>query len=155
MFLPHTFSGFLVFVTVQMRYRQAKLSVTDRTTQVCSRYRELVDCMYVSIAFSLSQVSAVVHTLEENLELLCLTGVEDRLQVCSRPDIDSWQEPCMESELTGVFHVLQPDVRPTLELLRNAGIKVRIEWPRPEQIHAHTCCNAFHVPKGPCLGIRG
>ena len=28
-----------------------------------------------------AQVSAVVQSLEENLELLCVTGVEDQLQV--------------------------------------------------------------------------
>ena len=44
---------------VQARYRQAKLSVADRA----------------------DQVAAVVTSLEEDLELLCLTGVEDRLQV--------------------------------------------------------------------------
>ena len=43
-------------------------------------------------------MAAVVESLERELELLCLTGVEDQLQA---------------------------DVRPTLELLRNAGIKVR------------------------------
>ena len=43
------------------------------------------------------KVSAVVESLERDLELLCLTGVEDKLQ---------------------------ENVRPTLELLRNAGIKV-------------------------------
>jgi len=59
----------------EARYKQAKLRVTDRATQV----------------------SAVVQSLEENLELLCVTGVEDQLQ---------------------------HDVRPTLELLRNAGIRV-------------------------------
>ena len=45
--------------TLQTRYKQAKLSVTDRA----------------------SQVAAVVGGLEENLELLCITGVEDQLQV--------------------------------------------------------------------------
>lgn len=40
----------------------------------------------------------MVESLEREMELLCLTGVEDQLQA---------------------------DVRPTLELLRNAGIKVR------------------------------
>ncbi len=45
--------------TPQTRYKQAKLSVTDRA----------------------SQVAAVVGGLEENLELLCITGVEDQLQV--------------------------------------------------------------------------
>lgn len=44
-----------------------------------------------------TQVLAVQESLEYDMELLCLTGVEDKLQV---------------------------DVRPTLELLRNAGIRV-------------------------------
>ena len=39
----------------------------------------------------------MVESLEREMELLCLTGVEDQLQA---------------------------DVRPTLEMLRNAGIKV-------------------------------
>ena len=43
------------------------------------------------------QVLAVQESLEYDMELLCLTGVEDKLQV---------------------------DVRPTLELLRNAAIRV-------------------------------
>lgn len=43
------------------------------------------------------RMSMVVESLEKDLELLCLTGVEDKLQ---------------------------ENVRPTLELLRNAGIKV-------------------------------
>lgn len=62
----------------QNRYNQAKLSIHDRTLKV----------------------AAVVESLEREMELLCLTGVEDQLQA---------------------------DVRPTLELLRNAGIKVGIE----------------------------
>uniref|UniRef100_A0AAX7W7P7 Phospholipid-transporting ATPase n=1 Tax=Astatotilapia calliptera TaxID=8154 RepID=A0AAX7W7P7_ASTCA len=57
------------------RYNQAKLSIHDRTLKV----------------------AAVVESLEREMELLCLTGVEDQLQA---------------------------DVRPTLELLRNAGIKI-------------------------------
>lgn len=60
---------------MQSRYSQAKLSIHDRTLKV----------------------AAVVESLEREMELLCLTGVEDQLQT---------------------------DVRPTLELLRNAGIKV-------------------------------
>lgn len=60
----------------QSRYNQAKLSIHDRGLKV----------------------AAVVESLEREMELLCLTGVEDQLQA---------------------------DVRPTLELLRNAGIKVR------------------------------
>ncbi|XP_035038693.1 probable phospholipid-transporting ATPase IIB isoform X1 [Hippoglossus stenolepis] len=57
------------------RYNQAKLSIHDRSLKV----------------------AAVVESLEREMELLCLTGVEDQLQA---------------------------DVRPTLELLRNAGIKI-------------------------------
>uniref|UniRef100_A0A0X3PV87 Phospholipid-transporting ATPase n=1 Tax=Schistocephalus solidus TaxID=70667 RepID=A0A0X3PV87_SCHSO len=57
------------------RYHQATMSVADRA----------------------AKVQAVVATLEVDLELLCLTGVEDRLQ---------------------------EGVRPALETLRNAGIKV-------------------------------
>ena len=59
----------------QTRYHQAKMSVQDRA----------------------AKISAVVESLERDMTLLCLTGVEDKLQEC---------------------------VRPTLELLRNAGIKV-------------------------------
>nr|XP_006814167.1 PREDICTED: probable phospholipid-transporting ATPase IIB-like [Saccoglossus kowalevskii] len=58
----------------EMRYNQAKLSIQDRA----------------------AKVAAIADSLEQDLELLCVTGVEDKLQV---------------------------DVRPTLELLRNAGIK--------------------------------
>ncbi|VDK37985.1 unnamed protein product [Taenia asiatica] len=57
------------------RYHQATMSVTDRS----------------------GKVQAAVATLECDLQLLCLTGVEDKLQ---------------------------EGVRPTLETLRNAGIKV-------------------------------
>jgi phospholipid-translocating ATPase len=45
------------------------------------------------------KVATVIESLEMEMELLCLTGVEDQLQA---------------------------DVRPTLETLRNAGIKV--DW---------------------------
>ncbi|XP_052232597.1 probable phospholipid-transporting ATPase IIB [Dreissena polymorpha] len=59
----------------QSRYHQAKMSVQDRNLKV----------------------QAVVESLERDMELLCMTGVEDRLQ---------------------------DNVRPTLEMLRNAGIKI-------------------------------
>uniref|UniRef100_A0A8C7PBQ6 Phospholipid-transporting ATPase n=1 Tax=Oncorhynchus mykiss TaxID=8022 RepID=A0A8C7PBQ6_ONCMY len=59
----------------EARYIQAKLSVHDRSLKVAT----------------------VIESLEMEMELLCLTGVEDQLQA---------------------------DVRPTLEILRNAGIKV-------------------------------
>lgn len=57
------------------RYHQAKMSVHER----------------------MSKVSAVVESLERDMELLCVTGVEDKLH---------------------------DGVRTTLELLRNAGIRV-------------------------------
>ncbi|XP_067928556.1 probable phospholipid-transporting ATPase IIB [Watersipora subatra] len=59
----------------EARHNQAKLSTDDRSRKI----------------------GAVVESLERDLELLCLTGVEDKLQ---------------------------ENVRPTLELLRNAGIKI-------------------------------
>lgn len=59
----------------ETRYNAARLSVTDRIVKV----------------------AAVIESLEREMELLCLTGVEDRLQ---------------------------EGVRTTLELLRNAGIKI-------------------------------
>ncbi|XP_074211409.1 putative phospholipid-transporting ATPase IIB isoform X5 [Camelus bactrianus] len=59
----------------ESRYNQARLSLHDRALKV----------------------AAVVESLEREMELLCLTGVEDQLQA---------------------------GVRPTLEMLRNAGIKI-------------------------------
>ena len=59
------------------------------------------------------------------MELLCLTGVEDQLQVCvgggegERCAINHTHLYC-----TMLCVCTQADVRPTLELLRNAGIKV-------------------------------
>ncbi|XP_021914098.1 probable phospholipid-transporting ATPase IIB isoform X4 [Zootermopsis nevadensis] len=63
------------YMDFETRYNAARMSVSDR-----------VAC-----------VAAVVESLEREMELLCVTGVEDRLQ---------------------------DRVRPTLELLRNAGIKI-------------------------------
>lgn len=51
----------------------------------------------MSVSDRVSRVTAVIESLEREMELLCVTGVEDRLQ---------------------------DRVRPTLEFLRNAGIKV-------------------------------
>lgn len=45
-----------------------------------------------------TKVQGMIESLERDMELLCLTGVEDKLQ---------------------------DGVRPTLEMLKNAGIKVR------------------------------
>ena len=64
-----------VFFYFQNRYHLAKMSVQERG----------------------AKVAAVVESLERDMELLCVTGVEDKLQ---------------------------DGVRPTLELLRNAGMKV-------------------------------
>ncbi|XP_063590480.1 probable phospholipid-transporting ATPase IIB [Penaeus indicus] len=63
------------YTQFEQRYNAAKLSVTERG----------------------SRVAAVIETLECDLELLCLTGVEDKLQ---------------------------NNVKQTLELLRNAGMKI-------------------------------
>ena len=51
----------------------------------------------MSVSERAAKVAAVVESLERDMELLCLTGVEDKLQ---------------------------EGVRPTLELLRNANIRV-------------------------------
>lgn len=51
----------------------------------------------MSVTDRVTRVAQVVESLEREMELLCVTGVEDRLQ---------------------------DNVRPTLELLRNAGIKI-------------------------------
>lgn len=67
----------LVFLFYQARLNSARLAVTGRA----------------------QRVATVVDTLEREMELLCVTGVEDKLQV---------------------------NVRRTLELLGNAGIKVSV-----------------------------
>ncbi|KAK7811553.1 hypothetical protein U0070_011132 [Myodes glareolus] len=84
----------------ESRYSQAKLSIHDRTLKV----------------------AAVVESLEREMELLCLTGVEDQLQA---------------------------DVRPTLEMLRNAGIKVT------NRGEAHLELNAFRRKHDCALVISG
>ncbi|KAJ8949373.1 hypothetical protein NQ314_008233 [Rhamnusium bicolor] len=63
------------YLDFETRYNVARLSTTDRVTRVAQ----------------------VVESLEREMELLCITGVEDKLQ---------------------------DNVRATLELLRNAGIKI-------------------------------
>lgn len=96
-------------VCPQSRYVQARLSVHGRALKV----------------------AAVVESLEREMQLLCLTGVEDRLQA---------------------------DVRPTLEMLRNAGIKV----PTPPGCVCPDVCPPVSlrlwpaVPRRPCwrLSLR-
>lgn len=63
------------YADFEVRYNQARVSIHDRSIKV----------------------AAVMESLQRDMELLCLTGVEDKLQ---------------------------GNVRPTLELLRNAGIKI-------------------------------
>ncbi|XP_044738524.1 probable phospholipid-transporting ATPase IIB isoform X3 [Chrysoperla carnea] len=63
------------YLDFEARYDAARMTVTDRV----------------------ARVAQVVESLEREMELLCVTGVEDKLQ---------------------------DNVRPTLELLRNAGIKI-------------------------------
>uniref|UniRef100_A0A452F1Z7 Phospholipid-transporting ATPase n=1 Tax=Capra hircus TaxID=9925 RepID=A0A452F1Z7_CAPHI len=84
----------------EARYVQAKLSVHDRSLKVAT----------------------VIESLEMEMELLCLTGVEDQLQA---------------------------DVRPTLETLRNAGIKVT------NRGEAHLELNAFRRKHDCALVISG
>lgn len=59
----------------ETKYSAARLSITDR----------------------IQRVATVIESLEREMELLCLTGVEDRLQ---------------------------DQVRPTLEVIRNAGVRI-------------------------------
>ncbi|XP_065168811.1 probable phospholipid-transporting ATPase IIB isoform X2 [Atheta coriaria] len=63
------------YLDFETRYNAARMAITDRV----------------------SRVAQVIESLEREMELLCVTGVEDKLQ---------------------------ENVRPTLELLRNAGIKI-------------------------------
>ena len=73
--MVHSNLTLFILLVFQNRLHQAKMSVQDRN----------------------SKVAGVIESLERDMDLLCLTGVEDKLQ---------------------------ENVRPTLELLRNAGIKV-------------------------------
>ena len=57
----------------------------------------VLDLNFVSFSYRNVQVAAVIESLERDMELLCITGVEDKLQ---------------------------DNVRNTLEQLRNAGIRV-------------------------------
>jgi phospholipid-translocating ATPase len=74
--------------------------VVSKKTLTEEQYRDFetkYNAAKVSLTDRVARVSAVIEALERDLELLCLTGVEDRLQ---------------------------DRVRPTLELLRNAGVKI-------------------------------
>lgn len=71
------------------------LEITNKVHERCFSLR--YNSARMSVSDRVSRVAAVVESLEREMELLCVTGVEDRLQ---------------------------DRVRPTLELLRNAGIKV-------------------------------
>lgn len=64
-----------MYVDFEQRLAKAKLSLKDRN----------------------QKIQSIIETLEKDLELVCLTGVEDKLQ---------------------------QNVRTTLETLRNAGIKI-------------------------------
>uniref|UniRef100_A0A8C4NK30 Phospholipid-transporting ATPase n=1 Tax=Eptatretus burgeri TaxID=7764 RepID=A0A8C4NK30_EPTBU len=68
------------------------------------------------------KLTAVIESLERGMELLCLTGVEDQLQ---------------------------ENVRPTMEMLRNAGIKVS------NRGEAHLELNAFRRKNDSALVISG
>ncbi|CAL4060980.1 unnamed protein product, partial [Meganyctiphanes norvegica] len=62
-----------------------------------AQFEQRLNAAKLSLTERASRVTAVVESLECDLELLCLTGVEDKLQT---------------------------NVKQTLELLRNAGIKI-------------------------------
>lgn len=86
------------YLDFEARYNAARMSVSDRA----------------------SRVTAVLESLEREMELLCVTGVEDRLQ---------------------------DRVRHTLELLRNAGIKI---WMLTgDKLETATC-----IAKSSCLVSR-
>ncbi|KAG1688800.1 putative phospholipid-transporting ATPase IIB [Nymphon striatum] len=86
------------YLEFEKQYNAAKVSKQDRATKM----------------------AAVIETLERDLELLCVTGVEDKLQ---------------------------DGVRTTLELLRNAGIKV---WMLTgDKLETATC-----IAKSSCLVSR-
>jgi phospholipid-translocating ATPase len=82
-----------------------------------------------------AKVQEVEISIEEDLELMGLTGVEDKLQVCSayasivgellltRSHSDSLSL-CVSFSLSLIVPVGQVNVRTTLEKLRHAGIKV-------------------------------
>ena len=63
------------------------------------------------------------------MELLCMTGVEDRLQDSVRPTLEMLRNAGIKVGVSVYDRVedrLQDSVRPTLEMLRNAGIKVGV-----------------------------
>lgn len=62
-------------------------------------------------------MSAVIESLEREMELLCLTGKPIFTRIIGRVEYICFL-------LSGVEDRLQDRVRPTLELLRNAGIKI-------------------------------
>lgn len=69
----------ILYIFFQIKYDAARARMTDRS----------------------AHVAEVIEGIEREMELLCVTGVEDRLQ---------------------------ENVRPTLEILRNAGIKVILRY---------------------------
>ncbi|PSN40754.1 putative phospholipid-transporting ATPase IIB [Blattella germanica] len=104
------------YMDFETRYNAARMSVSDRV----------------------ARVAAVIESLEREMELLCVTGVEDRLQ---------------------------DRVRPTLELLRNAGIKSSRLVSRTQGLHvfksvvtrtdAHLELNTFRKKQDCALVISG
>ncbi|XP_066600374.1 probable phospholipid-transporting ATPase IIB isoform X2 [Prorops nasuta] len=86
------------YLDFEVRYNAARMAVSDRA----------------------SRITAVIESLEREMELLCVTGVED---------------------------TLQDRVRPTLEVLRNAGIKI---WMLTgDKLETATC-----IAKSSCLVSR-
>lgn len=82
----------------ETRYNAARLSVSDRV----------------------AKVSAVIESLEREMELLCLTGIYTIIIEKGVENTDLLRI----NMFLGVEDRLQDGVRPTLELLRNAGVRV-------------------------------
>lgn len=86
----------------ETRYNAARLSVTDRIVKV----------------------AAVIESLEREMELLCLTG-KIYWYIMHKSRLEKWFPMSYRIVyIAGVEDRLQDRVRPTLELLRNAGIKI-------------------------------
>ena len=86
-----------VFVEINILIRNISVTQNSYTTVTVRQY------CYTAVTFQMKNAQL---TIEGEMQLLCVTGVEDKLQL---------------------------DIRTTLELLANAGIKVRREKERRKE----------------------
>ncbi|KAM8920174.1 putative phospholipid-transporting ATPase IIA isoform 2-T2 [Lycaon pictus] len=75
----------------EARYVQAKLSVHDRSLKVAT----------------------VIESLEMEMELLCLTGVEDQLQADVRPTLETLRNAGIKADAAGTWKISAPAPKPT------------------------------------------